>query len=227
VRSFQIIALSFLFIFGLADCKKSSGKNFNEGEIHYSISYIGRQGSVSDALLPDMMVVKFKDNKVLMEIMTPIGSNGVFNIIDPAQNRIDTYMRLLGMKFCYYGEYGEIPPGIDPMKDLVIEQTGEEKEIFGLNCMKAKGSLAETEYEFDLWYTDEIGITDPNFSTPYSSIDGVLMTFFYRMGDMIVEFNAEGIYTKSVSDKDLIVEEDYRNIDRKNMDSIISKMMNL
>lgn len=227
MRSFQIIAVSLLIISGLAGCKKSPGRNFNEGEIHYSISYIGRVGSVSEAMLPNMMVVKFKDNKILMEIMTPIGNNGVFNIIDPAQNRIDTFMRILGMKFCYIGEYGEIPPGIDPMEDLLIEKTGAEREMFGLNCTQAKASLAEEGYEFELWYTKEIGINDPNFSTPYSTIDGVLITFFYRMGDMIVEFSAEGVYMKPVPDKDFIVEENYRKIDRKDMDSIISKMMNL
>jgi hypothetical protein len=227
VRSFHFIAVSLIVISGLAGCKKSTGKNFNEGEIHYSISYIGRNSSISEALLPEMMVVKFKDNKIIMEIMSPIGSNGIFNIIKPEQKSIETYMRLLGMKFCYMGEYGEIPPGIDPMEDLIIEETGEMKELFGLNCMKAKAELPGEGYNYDLWYTSEIGINNPNFSTPYSALDGVLISFFYRMGDMIVEFNAEGVYIKTVPDKDFIIEENYRKIDRKDMDSIISKMMNL
>lgn len=227
MRSIQIITVSFIILSGVAGCKKSPVKNIDEGEIHYSISYIGRTGSVSEAMLPNNMVVKFKENKILMEIMTPIGNNGIFNIIDPSQKRVDTFMRLLGMKFSYSGGYGEIPPGIDPMVDMVIEDTGIEKEIFGLNCMNSKAFIPDSGYEFDLWYTKEINIENPNISTPFKSIDGVLISFFYRMGDMIVEFEAEGVYLKPIPDKDFIIDDKYRNIDRDDMDSIISKMMNL
>jgi len=182
---------------------------------------------VSEAMLPNSLVVKFKQNKILMEIMTPIGNNGIFNIIDPEQGRIDTFLRLLGMKFCYTGIFGEIPPGIDPMTDMKIEKTGVTREMFGLNCLNAKATIPTGSYEFDLWYTEEIGIDDPNSSTPFSTIDGVLISFFYRMGEMIVEFQAEGVYNKPVSDKDLTLSGKFRNIDRDDMDSIISKMMNL
>lgn len=227
MRNIRIIAISFIILSGLAGCNRSNVKHINEGEIHYGITYIGRQGSVSEAMLPNSMVVKFKENKILMEIMTPIGNNGIFNIINPEQESVETFIRLLGMKFFYTGVYGEIPPGIDPMSDMVIERSDKKKEMFGLNCMNAKASIPGSGYEFELWYTTEIDIANPNLSTPFKDVEGVLLNLFYRMGDMIVEFEAQGVYIKPIPDKDFAQQENYRKITRDDMDSIISKMMNL
>jgi hypothetical protein len=131
------------------------------------------------------------------------------------------------MKFYYTGVNGEIPPGIDPMDDLILEKTDRKKEIFGLSCKNIKASLPSNDYVFDIWYTDEIALSNGNASTPFSMIEGVMISFFYRMGDMIIEFEADGVYLKSISDKDFIKGEKYRKIDRESMDSIISRMMNL
>ncbi|MEZ5010528.1 MAG: hypothetical protein R2744_02305 [Bacteroidales bacterium] len=227
MRNTRIIIFSFFIISALAGCKNDSVKHIDEGEIHYNLTYIGRVGTVSEAMLPNSMVVKFKNNKILMEIMTPIGNNGIFNIIDPEQEKVETFIRLLGMRFYYSGVYGEVPPGIDPMEDMVIVKTGKKKDVFGLECLNAVATIPSTGYTYDLWYTDKISIDNPNQSTPYKDIEGVLVSFFYRMGDMIVEFDADGLYKKTIPDKDFITDEKYRKINREDMDSIISKMMNL
>ena len=72
-----------MILVGLAGCNKSPVKSIDEGEIHYKITFHDRNAVLPDELMPSSMVVKFKDNKTLMEITSPIGNNGVFIITEP------------------------------------------------------------------------------------------------------------------------------------------------
>ena len=47
------------------------------------------------------------------------------------------------------------------------------------------------------------------------------------MGDIIIEFEAEGIYLRSIPDKAFERGENFRRIDRKSMDDLIASMMSL
>ncbi len=212
---------------GLAGCKKSTLKSIDEGEIHYKITFHDRNAVLPDELMPNSMIVKFKDDKILMEITSPIGNNGVYNIIDPEKNQVKTYFRVMGMKYYFIGSADEVPPGIDPMENIEFDATDQESEILGLKCKKTTATIPETGYKYDLWYTDEIDIKNPNNSNPFKGIDGVLINFFFVMGDITVEFEADGIYIKQISDKSFEKGENYRRIDRKSMDDLIASMMSL
>ncbi|MCA1756975.1 MAG: hypothetical protein LC649_05910 [Bacteroidales bacterium] len=227
MRYIRIILLALIVFSGLEGCKQSGLKNLDEGEIHYSIKYTGRQGTVSESLMPDNMIVRFRNNRILMEIVSPVGNNGIFTLIDQENNTMETFISLIGMRYVYRGVVGEIPPGIDPMSDMIIEKTTRTKEMFGLECKHAIARVPGTDFSFDLWYTSEIKLHNPNVSTPFSSIDGVLMLFFYRMGDVLVEFEAQGIYNRTISDKEFDIGDKYREIERAPMHSIISRIINL
>lgn len=178
-------------------------------------------------LMPNSMVVKFKENKSLMEITAPIGNNGIFNLIDPKNNTMSTYVRFLNIKYYYQGETGPSPPGVDPMNDMKLEKTGDIDVISGLNCKHVLAKLPGYDQPFDVWYTNEIDIEDPNNSTPFRDIDGVLLKFFYKMGDMIIEFEATNVYERSIPEKDFNQTDKFLRISREDMDIIISKLMAL
>ncbi|MCD4769837.1 MAG: hypothetical protein K8R35_06700 [Bacteroidales bacterium] len=227
MKNYIASLLTSITLLGLTGCNKSSVKTIDEGEIHYKIIYNGRQGNMPEELMPGNLVVKFKNDKSVMEITTPIGNNGIYNIFDPDNGTNHTYISFLGLKYFYIGETGEIPPGIDPMEDLVLKKTDKVKNIGGFQCKHATAEINGIKRTFDIWYTSEIDLSDPNSSTPFNELDGVLLNFFYRMGEMIVEFEAEGIYPRPVPDKDFYKGDKYRRIKREDMDSIISKMMSL
>ena len=140
---------------------------------------------------------------------------------------MSTYVRFLNIKYYFMGETGQSPPGIDPMDDLILEKTGQIKTINELNCIHVLARLPGLDREFDIWYTDDISLDDPNNSTPYRDIDGVLMNFFYKMGNMIVEFEAVNVYDRPVPDKDFEQTDKYLRISREDMDGFISTMMAL
>ncbi|MFP4488650.1 MAG: hypothetical protein ACLFN1_05040 [Bacteroidales bacterium] len=227
MRHKVIIYLFCMSLVVLSGCKESAFKSIDEGEIHYNIRFVDRNAVLPDDLMPDKLVIKFKDDKILMEIESPIGNNGVYNIIDPEKKEIKTYFRIMGIKYYYTGTTDEIPPGIDPMSDMTIEYTDQSSTILDFECRKAVVNLPGRDLSYGLWYTDEIDIDSPNLSNPFQGIDGVLMNFFFLMGDIIVEFDAEAIYHRDVPDKDFEKKENYRRIDRKSMDDLITSMMNL
>ncbi|MDT8401205.1 MAG: hypothetical protein RQ743_05885 [Bacteroidales bacterium] len=212
---------------GLSGCKESSLKSIREGEIHYKITYHERKAILPDELMPSTMVVKFKDDKTVMEITSPIGNNGVYIISKPDKNMVQTFMRVLNMKYYYEGTADEIPPGINPMEGMAIENTKQVASMLNLKCRKAIVRIPEMDLTYDIWYTEELGIKKPNSSNPFRAIDGVLINFFFLMGDALIEFEAEGIYQRPVPDKVFDKEEEFRRIDRKSMDNLIASMMSL
>jgi len=226
---YRVISLySFLVILaGIYGCKESSLRSFDEGEIHYKIIFHDRNAILPDELMPNSMVVTFKGNKTLMEISSPVGNNGVFIVNEPDKDRSRTFLRVLGMKYYYEGTANEIPPGIDPMKGMSVEITNQHTDILDLKCNKAIIKIPEKDFTYDIWYTDELKISNPNDSTPFKDINGVLMNFFFLMGDIMVEFQADGIYERPVPDKIFEKGDDFRRIDRSAMDGLITGMMNL
>ena len=54
---------------------------------------------------------------------------------------------------------------------------------------------------FEIWYTNEIKVKNPNASTPFSEIDGVLMSFFFFLGPAELHFDAETVYKKEIPDE--------------------------
>lgn len=222
--------LLFLFVCvltWLAGCSRSPMGGFDEGEIHYNIIYDNPGGVLPMELMPNTLVVKFKDNRILMEITAPIGHSGIFNIIDPEANIMKTFISFLGIKYYYQGVSGEVPPGIDPMDDLKFLRTGQTKTISGLNCKHAIVKIPGYERDFDIWYTNDIDLENPNNSTPFKDIDGVLTNFFYKIGDMIIEFEVTAIYQREVAEKDFTKSDKFLRISRDDMDNLISKMMAL
>jgi len=216
-----------LILVGLAGCNKSPVKSIHEGEIHYKITFHDRNAVLPDELIPSSMVVKFKDNKTLMEITSPLGNNGVFIITEPDKNQMQTFIKILGMKYYYLGTADEIPPGINPMNNMHLKTTSQESSILDLKCMKAVVSLPDKDFTYDIWYTKEIDIKNPNSFNPFREIDGVLINFFFMIGDTIIEFEAEGIYMHQIPDKDFEKGENFRRIGRKSMDDLIASMMSL
>ncbi|HPC99280.1 MAG TPA: hypothetical protein PL040_09955, partial [Bacteroidales bacterium] len=106
MRLSRIYTASIL-IFTLFSCKNSNYRNLNEGEIYYNIDYIKSQGSLSVDFKPKSLVVSFKSDKFLFEILSPVGKQGIVNVVNPEKGIYDTYVNMLGTKLYYEGSASE------------------------------------------------------------------------------------------------------------------------
>jgi hypothetical protein len=208
-------------------CRDKGGKDINQGEIHYAIEYGGDMGSYKD-IMPKTLIVSFKDDKILFDISAPIGNSGILNLSNPEKGIFDTYISLLSWRYYYAAKPGETPPGFDAMAGMDIRKSGKTSVICGFNCKSAEVTFPKDRSKvYEIWYTDEIDIKNPNIANPFAEIDGVMMSFFFFMGDAQMFFNAETVYNKEIPDKTFERKEKYQRISKEQIGEFMDKLISL
>jgi hypothetical protein len=208
-------------------CKEKGGKYLDQGEIHYNIDYVGNLGPLPKEALPKNLVVSFKKDKILFE-MIGIGNSGILNLSNPEKGIFDTYFSLFTIKYFYAAEPGELNPGFEKMDGMVIKKTSKTAIICGFNCKSAEVSFPSyKENIYEIWYTNEISIKNPNASTPFNQIDGVLMSFFFFIGTAELHFDAETVYKKEIPDEIFERRDNFTRVSKEDINKFINKMISL
>lgn len=216
-------------IFAMAgySCKEKGRKYIDQGEIHYNIDYIGSMG-VPKEILPQNLIVSFKNDKILFEMVSDFGNSGILNLANPEKGIFDTYFSLFTMKFYYAGQPGELFPGFEAMAGMLLKKTSKTSVICGFNCKNVQVTFpSDREKVIDIWYTNEINIKNPNAATPFNQIDGVLMSFFFFMGPAELHFNAETVYKKNISDETFERRNKFKRVSREEINKFIDRMVSL
>lgn len=205
-------------------CRERGGKYIDQGEIHYNIDYIGNMG-VPKELLPQNMVVSFKDDKILFEMVSAFGNAGIMNLSNPEKGIFDTYFSLFTMKYYYAATIDELFPGFDGMTGMEMKKTSKTALICGFNCKNVEVTFpANRERVIQIWYTNEIDVKNPNRGTPFNKIDGVLMSFFFFMGPAELHFNAESVFKKDISDETFERKPKFTRVSREEINKHISRL---
>jgi hypothetical protein len=227
VRISFVLLTAVVLALTVSSCKEKGGKNINQGEIHYNISYIGYSGFVPKDFLPKTLIVSFNKDKILFE-MTGIGNSGIINLSNPEKGIFDTYFSLVSQKYFYAAKQDEVFPGFEIMDGMVIRKTSKTSVICGFNCKNAEVSFPDNKDKvFEIWYTNEIKVKNPNASTPFHDIDGVLLSFFFRMGTSELDFQAEAVYEKELPDYTFERREKYVRVSREDIKKVMGTMINL
>lgn len=228
MRLNYVLFIAAIFAITGYSCKQKGGKHINQGEIHYNVDYIGKIGPMPKEVLPKNLIVSFKDNKILFEMISSFGNSGILNLANPEKGIFDTYFSLFSLKYFYAVEPGEQFPGLEAMKGIVIRKTTKTSVICGFNCKNAEVTFpADREKVYEIWYTNEINVNNPNAATPFSQIDGVLMSFFFFLGPAELQFDAETVYKKEIPDEAFERREKFLRVSREEIDKLINKMISL
>jgi hypothetical protein len=207
-------------------CKENGGKFLDEGEIHYNINYLGDL-AIPKEVLPQNLILSFKKDKILFEI-SGIGNSGIINLSNPEKGIYDTYFSFFTRRYFYSAEQGELSPGFEPMKDMILKKTSKTSVICGFNCKNAEVVFPSDRNKiYNIWYTTEIKAKNPNAATPFYDIDGVLMEFFFLIGPTELHFNAETVYKKEIPDMTFDRRDDFVKVSKEDISSFINKMISL
>ena len=207
-------------------CKNRGDKGINEGEIHYNITYVGNVGGVPKEALPKTLVVYFKQNKVLFEMLSVFGSSGIVNLSNPEEKIYDTYFNFFALKYYYEASEGELFPGFDAMEGIEIKETSKTMEICGFHCKNAEITLqSDRDKIINIWYTNEIDVKNSNLGTPFKEIEGVMMDFFLYLGDAEVHFIAENVYSTTINDNTFARRNNYKKVNKEEINMFINKMI--
>ena len=142
MRFSEILFIALVFAITGYSCKEKGGKYINQGEIHYSIEYIGSFGPMPKEVLPKNLVVAFKKDKILFEMISSFGNSGILNLANPDKGIFDTYFSLFTLKYFYAVQPGEQFPGFEAMNGMEITKTSKTSVICGYNCKNSPVSSA-------------------------------------------------------------------------------------
>jgi hypothetical protein len=214
-RIFFLLFSSFL----LFSCNTNSDKSISEGIIEYDAVCIDPANPMAN-MAPSKMTVKFKNNKSLVQMSAGMGLFSTTFISDPQTNTLSQLVKLMNKKFATVMDKKDIEKEISEF-DFVISPEKETKMIAGIKCKKATVKSKSGEYaDFNIYYTDEFKIENPNFSNPFHSINGVLMEYQLKKFGLELRFNATKVTYEPVDDSQFEVPDEYKKISLAEMNEI-------
>ena len=220
----SIFSIISLLIF-LPSCNEiMKGMRISEGYIEFDISYpkITEENNDLEGLMPSEMVYKFKDHKSSYTFNVAMGIFKATFISDSKKREILHLIKLLNKKYGLVMDEKEALEMNANISNVKLNFTDETKEIAGYKCKKVEASYEEEGRieKFDLYYTDEINVDNPNWSTPFHEIKGVLMEYQFYRYDFLMKFTAKKVVKKNIKDSEFEFPEDYEAITIKEMEDL-------
>lgn len=219
-------ATAFLYFYKDGELFKKilGGKDIKEGVIEYDITYPKLDpNNMMVSGLPNKAYLRFKDNNTVNDMSGMMGLISITYIVKPSTKSVAQTLTLINKKYV-----SDISP--DDMKHLndsyldKIEQGKNTQNIAGFNCKEAIVSLKNGE-TIHVYYTNDIGIINPNWANPYSKIDGVLMEFEMERYGVAMHLKAKTVIAQKIEDNAFDVSaSDYKKIPFAELEKILMEL---
>jgi hypothetical protein len=204
--------------------KMLGGKGIAEGVIEYTISYPKvDEKSMMISGLPDKAYLRFKDNNISNDMSGMMGLINITYICKPADTSVEQMLTLINKKYV-----SDITP--EQLKNLngsyveSVEKGTAAKEIAGYQCNEAIVKLRNGETT-RVYYTNDIAIDQPNWSNPYSKIDGVLMEFQLERYGVVMAFKAKSVNAEKLDAQVFKVSDDHKKIPFEELEKILTELI--
>ncbi|NUM49644.1 MAG: hypothetical protein HUU48_00890 [Flavobacteriales bacterium] len=219
---FRWSILYFLFLSLLIALISGCGKKFSsnsEGVIEFEVTYPKMDPShfMLD-FLPKSMEQRFKNNTFITELSAGMGMFRTCFIIDCNDKKFTHFVKLINKKYILTLNEEGVNEMNQIMPTYIVTPSSETKEIAGYLCKKATVTVENSGEVFDIFYTDEIDIDEPNWATQYSEIKGVLMEYQLEKYGLCMRITAKNVSFGSVEDNSLKQPEGYQHVSIDRMD---------
>ncbi len=207
----------------------SCRRGIDEGTLTYKIEFNEQEKAERSiiGLLPETMKYYYKEKSSTMEI----SAFGMFrtayisNFKDKTNSILFYFMP---KKYTCGAKFGEKMIGFDPLPGIILTQTDEKKEILGLTAHKIHVSFKDTKQEeYDIWYTKDLKVNNPNWHTPYKDVDGVLLDYRIKLKDISMHIYLNEISDKVVDYAKFIVPDDFVKVDVDSMNAIFDEYLKM
>lgn len=190
-------------------------QSVTEGKIVYALSYPQfEEDNIFTSMFPSEMTFKFKNNNTKNELKTKMA---IFSTSLLANNKEKKVTHLVKIANKYSGlemdsmeimeEYGKKPLGMN------IVPTEKTKEIAGYMCNHALVTFdSDSTKNFDIYYTNQIGIEDPNWCTPFHEISGVLMEAKVNKFNIDMHMVATQVVAEEYAEDEFMTQQEYEPI---------------
>ncbi|MFP4555565.1 MAG: hypothetical protein ACLFNU_01730 [Bacteroidales bacterium] len=198
---------------------------FSEGHIEYNITYIDNHPPKYDTnLRPNKMVVKFKDNNTINKIEGLSGALSFAFIQDIESKSTHTMIKLLNKNLLFFEPIYDdrYPFAYDDMPEFTISRTNDTIEVQGFKCRRAIATYNDSLLSpFEILYTKDIAVANPNYNTPFDSIDGVMLKFSVTLFNQNMQVEANSVKATKVSDDEFTIPADFEKINEETLKDVI------
>ncbi len=225
--SYKIITLVIILsFFVITSCNELVENGIDEGILKYKITYLeDKADNPLISLLPSHLEMHFKDNSVSLCVK---GWMGIFESVFIKQaetgNSITT-LKIMNKKLYYISDSVVGFMGDSKYLDLQLKFDNQKKRILNFDCKHALVFVPSENLKFDIFYTDEISIDNPNGNTIFEDIPGVLMEFQVEMNGIPMHLIATELVESKVPDDDFCIPIGYKEVEKREVDTIFSSIM--
>jgi hypothetical protein len=200
-------------------------KKIRQGILEFEINYPRYRASGFMAnMLPDKMTMKFKNDKYVIEVKKGKAFSSGF-IVD-CKNKIMTSLYQFGTRR-YYATLNEAETQ-KMLKDFPVPTYIHAKEgdsLAGFLCRKSIAVFEDlSQPDVTLYYTDEIGIKNANWCTPFSEIEDVLLVYEVERYGMRMRFTATKFIKEEIPDEVFDIPDNYKEVPLEKMEQEMSEM---
>lgn len=221
-RLFQSVS-GILLLLIVGSCGQDNGKAVDEGVIEYTASVVDQANPMA-GLAPSKMTIKFKNNKSCAEMSAGMGLFSTSFISDPEKKTLTQLVKLLNKKLSLVLNQAAITKENELSKFQLTPLKGT-KMIAGYKCSSAHVKMEDDlQTEFDIFYTNELKIDNPNFANPFFMIDGVLMEYQMKKFGLEMKFTAKSIKKEDVDDATFELPAEYKPISAEEMNTLFEQL---
>jgi hypothetical protein len=220
-----LLSLFLLVIILYCSEKKQKGI-YKEGKLEYRISYLNAtEDNYDPSFLPKKMILEFNQDFCIFRIDGFMGMFRLGNITYFKTRNVKTHLKVLDKSYAFNGGKNEMMCCFDCLSGMIVDSDTGSSEIAGLKSKKVKISFKDSNDKYDVYYTDDIMLTNPNSTNPYKKIDGVLTNFRLKMGPYLMQFSATKFTPKLNMKNELLIPEDARVVGREELVAILDRLM--
>jgi GLPGLI family protein len=200
-----------IIIASFTGCQNLFNKGQSEGAIEYKLTM---QDSSSNAMMasmmPKTMLLKFKNNKTVMEFKIGMGMMTTSFISNPETKTLTTLVQVMIKKNAFVLDQKAIDKKNRKLSKFSITYSNDTKIIAGFKCKRA--IIKDSTSTYDIYYTKEINIKDANWSNPYKDIDGVLMEYRIKIKNIELNLTAINVSGDKIDDSVFTIPSGYNII---------------
>jgi GLPGLI family protein len=217
--------IAFFMLAILVQCNDNNQNNhISQGIIQYDITYIKQADKKFPIqLMPKTMELKFNKEFSSYSIEDRLGLFCIKNILNYAESKHITLIKVFDKKYVYSGLTNEPPILFESSNNYKFKYKDDTSRIAGFLCKKV--DITDEQNNFAVYYTNNIEIDKPNKNTPYSGINGMLLNFRLHIKDMDMQLNGRKFEHKIIDNSQFEVPKGYKAITRKQMEEIITTIL--
>ena len=214
-----ILTLALIASFSNVSAQKS---NDFQGTVTYNVAVEGEMDAMTKAQIPTEMSQTYKGTKIRTEQKSSMGST---IIISDSETKITTILiDMMGNKMAITQTKEDADKAIKEMPEVKVTYLDETKNIAGYNCKKATVEvMGEEKSNLEVYYTDEIVVSNPNSLSFFKDIKGVLLEYTQSAGELKMKFTAKEIKKSKVKDSLYEIPEGYQQLTQEQFRSMLGQ----